>query len=79
MAAAVADRHAIAVRLLRAAGCEAATLALATNRFGQTAAHIAARRGSHMMLLALLDAGGQAVAMVRLSHLSVEYRSWTGF
>lgn len=64
MAAAVADRHGIALRLLRAAGHEAASLAVATNRYGQSAAHIAARKGSHVMLHALLEAAGNIVATV---------------
>jgi ankyrin repeat protein len=64
MAAAVADRHAIAVRLLRSAGC-AKRLVTATNRYGQTAAHIAARRGGNMLLLALCNAGGMDIAKIK--------------
>jgi len=33
-------------------------------RYGQTAAHIAARKGSHMLLMALLNAGGMNIAKV---------------
>lgn len=64
MAAALADRHAIAVRLLQSAGHEAWMLTHAINKYGQTAAHLAARKGSHMLLLALLNAGGRSIATV---------------
>ena len=64
MAATVADRYSIAVMLLRAAGSEAESLVMARNRYGQTAGHIAARRGSHMLLKALIGAAGGLVAIV---------------
>lgn len=64
MAAALADRHAIAVRLLQSAGQDAWMLTRAINKYGQTAAHMAARRGSHMLLMALLNAGGRSIATV---------------
>ncbi|KAK9829332.1 hypothetical protein WJX72_005233 [[Myrmecia] bisecta] len=63
MAAAVADRRNIALRLLSAAGPDAAGFVRAANRYGQTAVHIAARRGSCHMLRILLAAGGAACAM----------------
>ena len=63
MAAALADRHAIAIRLLQSAGNEACTLARAINKYGQTAAHLAARKGSQAILMALLSAGGRSIAM----------------
>ena len=65
MAAAVADRHGIAVRLLSAAGAAVDNLVRHANRYGQTAVHIAARKGSLPMLRALLNIGGPAVAVVR--------------
>lgn len=77
MAAAVADRHAIAVRLLKSAGEDAKTLTRATNRFGQTAAHIAARRGFHMLLMLLLNAGGNSIAKVCLpTQAKLTAHSW---
>ena len=66
MAAALADRHAIAVRLLQSAGHEAWMLTHAINKYGQTAAHLAARKGSHMLLMALINAGGRSIATVSL-------------
>lgn len=73
MAAALADRHAIAVRLLQSAGHEAWMLTHAINKYGQTAAHLAARKGSHMLLMALLNAGGRSIATV--SHCSKPFLS----
>lgn len=64
MAAAVADRHNIAVRLLTAAGTAVGSLVRHANRYGQTAVHIAARKGSLPMLTALLAVGGPAIASV---------------
>ena len=64
MAGAVAERHAVVLMLLAAAGRAAPLLVAATNRYGQTAVHIAARRGSLPLLRALLDAGGDATALV---------------
>ena len=64
MAAAVADRHGIAVRLLTAAGAAVDKLVRHANRYGQTAVHIAARKGSLPLLRALLNIGGPAVAVV---------------
>lgn len=65
MAAAVADRHNIAVRLLSAAGGAVGTLVGHANRYGQTAVHIAARKGSLPLLTALLAIGGPIVATAR--------------
>lgn len=65
MAAAVADRHSVAVRLLSAAGSAVVALVRHANRYGQTAVHIAARKGSLPLLTALLSIGGPAVASVR--------------
>lgn len=67
MAAAVADRHGIALRLLAAAGTAVDRLVRHANRYGQTAVHIAARKGSLPMLKALLTVGGPAVAVVSFS------------
>lgn len=64
MAAAVADRHNIAVRLLSAAGSAVGALVRHANRYGQTAVHIAARKGSLPLLTALLTIGGPSVAAV---------------
>lgn len=61
MAAAVGGRTAIARRLLSTAGAaQAAGMVRATNRYGQTAVHIAARRGSWDLLQCLIEAGGGA-------------------
>lgn len=60
MAAAVGGRTAIVLKLLTAAGQEAAELVQAANRYGQTTLHIAARKGSASLLRALVDAGGAA-------------------
>ncbi|GAB4816962.1 hypothetical protein N2152v2_004008 [Parachlorella kessleri] len=67
MAAAVGGRRRIAQCLLEAAGPEMALgLVQATNRYGQTAVHIAARRGSFDLVQCLLEAGGgAAVAAIR--------------
>ncbi|KAL0034492.1 hypothetical protein WJX79_005379 [Trebouxia sp. C0005] len=65
MAAAVADRHNIAVRLLSAAGSAVGALVRHANRYGQTAVHIAARKGSLPLLTALLTSGGPSVAAAR--------------
>ncbi|DBA79032.1 TPA: hypothetical protein ACH3X1_008895 [Trebouxia sp. C0004] len=65
MAAAVADRHNIAVRLLSAAGSAVGALVRHANRYGQTAVHIAARKGSLPLLTALLTIGGPSVAAAR--------------
>lgn len=64
MAAAVADRHSVAVRLLSAAGSAVGALVSHANRYGQTAVHIAARKGSLPLLTALLAIGGPAIAAV---------------
>jgi hypothetical protein len=47
-------------KLLQAAGPEAEALVAAANRYGQTAVHIAARKGSAGLLRSLVDAGGAA-------------------
>ncbi|EFN57472.1 hypothetical protein CHLNCDRAFT_142986 [Chlorella variabilis] len=60
MAAAVGGRTSIALKLLQAAGQEAADLVQAPNRYGATSLHIAARKGSASLLRALVDAGGAA-------------------
>ncbi|KAL3150449.1 hypothetical protein ABBQ32_000280 [Trebouxia sp. C0010 RCD-2024] len=65
MAAAVADRHSVAVRLLSAAGSAVGALVSHANRYGQTAVHIAARKGSLPLLTALLAIGGPAIAAAR--------------
>lgn len=65
MAACVGGRHAMAALLLARAGPAARDLAHAANRYGTTAAHIAARRGSGPLLHALLEAGGGGIARVR--------------
>lgn len=70
MAAAVADRHNIAVRLLSAAGSAVGALVRHANRYGQTAVHIAARKGSLPLLTALLTIGGPSVAAVGSRSLS---------
>lgn len=75
MAAAVADRHGIAMMLLRAAGTAVGALVRHANRYGQTAVHIAARKGSLPMLTALLNIGGPAVAMVRLAEMTLVCKS----
>ena len=69
MAAALAGRADIAACLLNAAAASssatrpaAASLARAANRYGQTAAHIAARRGCGACLDVILGAGGPALA-----------------
>lgn len=64
MAAAVADRHSVAVRLLSAAGSAVGALVSHANRYGQTAVHIAARKGSMPLLTALLAIGGPEIAAV---------------
>jgi hypothetical protein len=65
MAACVGGRVSIAATLLARAGPAAARLVHAANRYGLTAAHIAARRGSQPLLRALLEAGGGSIARVR--------------
>ncbi len=65
MAAAVAGREQIAAMLLRRAGHAAGSLVQAANRYGLTAAHIAARRGDSALLKALLEAAGGGIARVR--------------
>ncbi|KAK9841049.1 hypothetical protein WJX81_007671 [Elliptochloris bilobata] len=62
MAAAVGKRRDITAHLLRAAGPHAAALAGATNRYGQSALHIAARQGSLPVIRLLLAAGAGVVA-----------------
>ena len=64
LAAAVADRCSIASLLLRSAGHDACRLACATNRYGQSSLHVAARRGRENMIELLLEAGGSALAKV---------------
>lgn len=61
MAAAVADRYDVACCLLDAGGAAAACLVNAQNRYGQTAVHIAARKGSAAMLKLLMQRGGAAL------------------
>lgn len=61
MAAAVADRHDVALCLLMAAGLPGARkLVNAVNRYGQSVMHIAARKGSQKLLQLLLSFGGHA-------------------
>ena len=58
MAAAVADRVDVAARLLQAAGPGVPALVAAANKYGQTAMHVAARRGCLAMVRRLLSALG---------------------
>ena len=62
MAAAVAGRQHIAMVLLQRAGSAATDLVQAANRYGLTAAHIAARSGNVPLLRSLLEAGGGSIA-----------------
>ncbi len=62
MAAAVAGRQHIAMVLLQRAGASATDLVQAANRYGLTAAHIAARSGNVPLLRSLLEAGGGSIA-----------------
>jgi hypothetical protein len=63
MAAAVGGRTAIVLKLLAAAGQEAAQLVGCVNRYGQSAVHIAARKGSPALLRSLVDAGGASALL----------------
>lgn len=65
MAAAVAGRQHIAMLLLQRSGTAAVRLVQAANRYGLTAAHIAARSGNVPLLRALLEVGGGSIAKVR--------------
>ncbi|KAI8474689.1 MAG: hypothetical protein J3K34DRAFT_517997 [Monoraphidium minutum] len=56
MAAAVANRLDVAALLLQEAGTHARALASATNRYGQSAWHIAARKGCQQMMQLLATA-----------------------
>lgn len=56
MAAAVANRLDVAALLLSEAGAHARPLALATNRYGQSAWQIAARKGCAQMMRLLATA-----------------------
>ena len=64
MAAAVAGRQHIAMVLLQRAGSAATDLVQASNRYGLTAAHIAARSGNVPLLRSLLEVGGGSIAKV---------------
>jgi hypothetical protein len=55
-AAAVANRLDVATLLLQEAGASARALALATNRYGQSALQIAARKGCSQMMQLLATA-----------------------
>jgi ankyrin repeat protein len=55
-AAAVANRLEVATLLLQEAGASARALALATNRYGQSALQIAARKGCAQMMQLLATA-----------------------
>ena len=79
MAAVLADRMAISRRLLQEAGPRAAALVAATNRYGQSALHIAARRGCLPVLQTLVetaaphtlnarDGAGEAAAAIAAKH-----------
>lgn len=71
MAAAVANHYNVAQCLLLSAGSEAALdLTTAANRYGQSALHIAARKGSPQLLQLLLCVGG--VAMLAMADSSGE-------
>jgi hypothetical protein len=60
-AAAVSGRAGIAGILLAAAGPEdAAALVTASNRYGQTCVHVAARKGTPALVQLLIEAGGSA-------------------
>ncbi|CAL8468662.1 g8202 [Coccomyxa elongata] len=65
MAAAVAGRQHIAMLLLQRSGTAAVRLVQAANRYGLTAAHIAARSGNVPLLRALLEVGGGSIAKVQ--------------
>jgi hypothetical protein len=58
-AAAVSGRVGIAAQLLTAAGPNAGALVRASNRYGQTSMHVAARKGTPALLSVLLAAGGR--------------------
>mmetsp|Transcript_38469 Transcript_38469/g.108721 ORF Transcript_38469/g.108721 Transcript_38469/m.108721 type:complete len:748 (+) Transcript_38469:93-2336(+) len=64
MAATVGDHFNVSMLLLRAAGPLASSLIGATNRYGQTAIHLAARRGSILLLRAMLQLGAGSSAAV---------------
>jgi ankyrin repeat protein len=60
-AAAVSGRLGIAAILLAAAGpIDAAALVAASNRYGQTCVHVAARKGTPALVQLLIEAGGSA-------------------
>lgn len=63
MAAAVAGRTSIVLKLLQAAGKEAPALVMQANRYGSTALHIAARKAGPSLLRSLVDAGGSAALL----------------
>mmetsp|Transcript_17593 Transcript_17593/g.44655 ORF Transcript_17593/g.44655 Transcript_17593/m.44655 type:complete len:696 (-) Transcript_17593:24-2111(-) len=58
MAATVGNHLPIVLELIRAAGPLSMHMISATNRYGQTALHLAARRGSLPFLQLMLEAGG---------------------
>ena len=79
MACAVADRADISRRLLQQAGSHAPALVAATNRYGHSVLHIAARRGCIPMLemltasapphaLEARNAAGETAAAVAAAH-----------
>ena len=57
-AAAVSCRASIVAQLLTAAGPDAAALVAATNRYGSTCVHVAARKGTPGVVQTLVEAGG---------------------
>lgn len=65
MSSVVAGHVSVTRRLLSAAGTNAAQLVASTNRFGQTAIHLAARSGSVLLLTLLLQASTRDVITQR--------------
>jgi ankyrin repeat protein len=64
-AASVSGRLGIAAILLTAAGpADAAALVTASNRYGQTCVHVAARKGTPALVQLLIEAGGSAALSV---------------
>ena len=73
MAAAVGKRRDVTEQLLAAAGPHAAALASATNRYGQSALHIAARQGCLPVIRLLLAAGAGVVRRQTLMLLGLGF------
>lgn len=65
-AAAVGKRRGLTQQLLAAAGPDARALADTTNRYGQSAMHIAARQGGVSVIRLLLAAGAAVVRVLLL-------------